>query len=398
MIRSTHQNSGQWSVASGQWLAKSSNLQISKSPNSRGGFTLVELLVVITIIGILIGLLLPAVQGAREAARRAQCLNNQKNITLATLQFESSRKYFPGYLNEVSYISGKNKNYYPLSWVVMVFPFMERRDIYDQWQSDIASLAGGGSINPATDPDANGGVKILICPSDPPGNTAISTWCSYVVNRGKNSFNDNPALGVCFKCFNTRTAGIADMPKLGLTPPAKVKLDYISSHDGAANTLLLSESLMTPASSELADSMITPSTPPYLHIKQDPSTKGIFYYRPDPRWASLPSDFTLASRKTTGVDDTSELDLAFEWGTLGVGGSSPDFIRAGAKVSDQIASRHGGVIVVSFCDGHQSTILENIDINVFRHLMTPFGSSYTTYKNKIPTNDGPTGVLDENAF
>ena len=118
----------------------------------RRGFTLIELLVVISIIGILVGLLLPAVQAAREAARKVNCDNNEKQLSLAMLNFESQKRYFPGYVNQFMVSSGTATGAFAVSWMVPILPYMEHRDIYDQYHPSFS--ASGGQPHRQRKPDS----------------------------------------------------------------------------------------------------------------------------------------------------------------------------------------------------------------------------------------------------
>jgi prepilin-type N-terminal cleavage/methylation domain-containing protein len=167
------------------------------------GFTLVELLVVITIIGILIALLLPAVQSAREAARRAQCQNNLKQLGLAVLNYESTFKVFPPASHWADLIPGvtnsndidmQNQNNLRENWVIMVLPYMEQQPLYDSFDLRY----------PINDPvnQEERGVELatMMCPSDPYARKKYQgTQGDQTSNHGDNwargNYGANGALG-----------------------------------------------------------------------------------------------------------------------------------------------------------------------------------------------------------
>jgi prepilin-type N-terminal cleavage/methylation domain-containing protein/prepilin-type processing-associated H-X9-DG protein len=126
------------------------------------GFTLVELLVVITIIGILIALLLPAVQAAREAARRMQCNNNLKQITLASLSYEAKYGIYPSSASQWNYGGGPlADNKVTFTDLVYLLPHIEQQGLFDRL--DFSQ----NSKQPHNAPYAGELVSAFSCPSDP---------------------------------------------------------------------------------------------------------------------------------------------------------------------------------------------------------------------------------------
>jgi prepilin-type N-terminal cleavage/methylation domain-containing protein/prepilin-type processing-associated H-X9-DG protein len=127
------------------------------------GFTLVELLVVIAIIGVLVALLLPAVQAAREAARRTQCQQNLRELGTAILNYEGQHKALPvgciGYTGKT--VDGVFQPALLISWNVQTLPYLEQRSLGEQYRRDL----------PSTDPiNRELGATVLpifLCPSTP---------------------------------------------------------------------------------------------------------------------------------------------------------------------------------------------------------------------------------------
>jgi prepilin-type N-terminal cleavage/methylation domain-containing protein len=175
----------------------------------KDGFTLVELLVVIAIIGVLIGLLLPAVQAAREAARRSSCTNKVKQLALAFLNYENSRKEFPKYQynNDPSWNSWRGHGV----WTQML-PFIEEQALYDQFDFAQAFDAGRnfGSGQPG-----RARIDGFQCPSDSPFPDSNWGGTNYAVSGGatKNLYSGSAATtasGALLRWFPTTVAELTD--------------------------------------------------------------------------------------------------------------------------------------------------------------------------------------------
>ncbi len=164
--------------------------QRARSPQ-RSGFTLVELLVVIAIIGVLVALLLPAVQAAREAARRSQCSNNLKQLALGCLNFESSQKRLP---RGSSFNSVQNTR--PGTWVLDILPHIEAGTIadaidYNKPMTDTTISSGKNVSNFQIATTTI--LPVFICPSDPVAQSPV------LENRRQSGRNPTPCQGLWYK-------------------------------------------------------------------------------------------------------------------------------------------------------------------------------------------------------
>lgn len=152
------------------------------SRRTRDGFTLVELLVVIAIIGILVALLLPAVQAAREAARRMSCGNNAKQLGIALHNYHDTYKKFPSAVYDITTTNGTaGRNYWAGASVhTLILPFMEQQPIYDKWSFSWRFYEGPNNTT------RQSRVASFICPSARRWPGVDQGNSNYLVSNGPN--------------------------------------------------------------------------------------------------------------------------------------------------------------------------------------------------------------------
>jgi len=224
------------------------------SERTRGGFTLIELLVVIAIIAILIALLLPAVQQAREAARRSQCKNNLKQIALALQNHHDTYNRFPsahclgmtwysGYRREEPPNGFQLNSSYPregpfYSWLFRITPFLDQAPLFKQVKPNRDGACGGGCwpwwTQVLSDGRLANGIpmKVFQCPSDTRGDlvwkngTTTAALTSYLGVTGTNQFKEaNGQDGVLYVNSKVRMRdcpdGTTNTLMVGERPPTK---------------------------------------------------------------------------------------------------------------------------------------------------------------------------------
>lgn len=240
------------------------------SKRLRPGFTLVELLVVIAIIGVLIALLLPAVQQAREAARRMSCSNQMKQLGLAMHNYHDTFNNFPA----MNYLTGdpNGSTYQGYSAWVQILPFIEQTALSEQLQAEsnrYFNTWGSQGTRRVK-------IQALLCPSDSEfparpadGSFADGPGCNYGVSFGSTKAWSSPS----------NQNGMFRGPHSRSNPQAGVETNMRDVTDGLSNTLMASEHL---AGDNNSSAIMNGST-------SEPR------FGSDPSWTNYPSQADLTS-------------------------------------------------------------------------------------------------------
>lgn len=340
-----------------------------RSHPNRIGFTLVELLVVIAIIGILVALLLPAVQAAREAARRSQCTNNLRQLSVAHLNYESTyggfvhlAKFWSNEQYTAGYAGGQWGGWYDdHGWYIPLMPFIEQAQLEDVGNPDMPLS------NPANEAVRKAFVPAHQCPSDigmQRNEWAIPSWArvrtNYVINGGNTVYGQHNVGG----CPNAAFPSCREFLGAPFVPSKVNRLSRIT--DGTSNTLMMSEVLVLPetagwggpysdAQTALGGQLFTGWNTPNTDQPDALTRQGEWWSNVAAGWIEqqLPTGASGQPDPPVAVSSRQAPPEA----TVDSNGHKQQHIAA--------RSKHPGGVNVSRCDGSVDFITDDVDLRLW---------------------------------
>ena len=307
---------------------------------SRTGFTLVELLVVIAIIGILVALLLPAIQAAREAARRASCMNNMGQLLLAVHSYEQAHETLPPGTTDKSGPVKNDKLGNKLSWIVRILPYFGEGNAYRQLDPSV------GAYDPKNKKVRDHRISTLLCPSAGEGDTGQSSYAG---------------------CHHDVEAPIDADNRGMLFLNSKLRSDRIP--DGASYTILLGEKLTPEEDGDLGWISGTRATLRNTGVPLNTSITELSDSGPAALWSTqtiwpqygIYTDSEEASEEAEAEGDEKEEEAPAD----AVAANADPLLVVGGFGSDHA----GGLVVFGLADGSVSAIAgDNIDKKVYQAL------------------------------
>ena len=342
------------------------------SSRRKRGFTLIELLVVIAIIAVLVSLLLPAVQQAREAARRSQCKNNLKQIGLALMNYESTYKVFP--MEKITFGAVSQ------TWTLMVLPQMDQQNLYNNFNFNIMWS------DPANYAVTQTNLPTWVCPSAPGIDGRTSP------NTPGNPNNQNPAgypypspgYGLAdYMALSGARASIwlSQNPPLPLPPISALSVNNVSAVPGPISQSENRWPCAMHSTQETRVSQITDGMSNTLMLGEDAGRPGIWRSRmkiQDPVFTTKDGWGWADTGNSGAVDgatfDGSVLNSAKKavppaFPTCPAG-ACPGTCFINCHTDSELFSFHAGGINVLFADGHVSFLSENISVSTLAALLT----------------------------